>query len=406
MYDVRLASGAMLLFRSRRDLPLIAFHVLFPGGKRAETPDNAGITSLMLKSTLKGTRKFTAPEIAERIESLGSAIGQSLAPDYFGYSMKLLAGRIREGLEVLREVIAYPAFLQEEVEKEKQSIYGEIRRNRDSMSSHAVDLFNRACYGDQPYGLPSNGRAEAVEPLTSDDLRAWHARWVWGGNAIIGAVGDIDVEELTDLFADLVPAGVRGEPILHHQEMLPPGEQSVRVTRQQTAAMMGFFGAAIHNDDRHALDLLAEITSGLAGRFFQAVRGDNALAYAVSGFHRTRRDAGNFITYTATSPDREWEAREILLAECAKLAREPVDAQELTAAKSAIHGQQVVAMQTFGAQAAEMAVGRLYDLPPDAPERYLARIQAVTAEELQTVAARYLRPDRVWLGVVRGGEQE
>ncbi|HXG23866.1 MAG TPA: insulinase family protein, partial [Chthonomonadales bacterium] len=185
----------------------------------------------------------------------------------------------------------------------------------------------------------------------------------------------------------------------------PPGEQVVRCARQQTAFVLGFPGATITADDRHALDVLSEITSGLAGRFFQAVRGDNALAYAVTAFHRARRDAGNFITYTATSPDREAEAREILLAECEKLAREPVKPEELASAKEALRGAQIIGTQTFSAQAAEMATLRLYGLPTDAPQRYLARIHQVTDEELMEVASRYLRPERAWLGAVRGGER-
>jgi len=405
-YSHTLPSGATLLFRSRRDLPIVAFHVLFPGGRRAETPQTGGLTSLMLKSSLKGAGPFTAAEIAERIESLGSGIGLSLAPDYFGFSLKVLADRAGDALAVLKEVIARPTFPPEEVEKEKQSIYGEIRRQKDSMFARAYDLFSSACYGQQPYGLPSSGIAEAVAALTPDDLRQWHARWIRGGNAIIGVVGDIEPGTLIDLLADAVPPGA-AEPLSEQRQVFqPPGEQAASIVRQQTASVLGFPGAAMDNDDRHALDVLAEITSGLAGRFFQAVRGDNALAYAVTSFHRARRDAGNFVTYTATSPDRETMAREIILEECERLIREQVGAQELANAKEAIRGEHTIAMQTFSAQAAEIAVSRLYGLPPDAPQRYLARIDAVTPDELQAVAVRYLRPDRMWLGVVRGGEPQ
>lgn len=400
-----LPSGATLLFRPRTDLPIVAFHVLFPGGKRAETPQTAGLTSLMLKSSLKGTEAFTAAEISERIERLGSGIGLSLAPDYFGFSMKVLSEHVREGLAVLKEVILRPTFPAEEVEKEKQTIYGEIRRQRDSMFAHAFDLFSQACYGEQPYGLPPSGIAEAVAALTPDSLRDWRSRWVRGGEAVIAVVGDMEPEALVDLLSDAVPPGRPDAGAERGQTYRPPGERVARIARQQTAAVMGFPGAAMGHDDRHALDLLSEITSGLAGRFFRAVRGDNALAYAVTSFHRARRDAGNFVTYTATSPDRERMAREILLAECARLTREPVGAQELADAKEAVRGEHVIATQTFSAQAAEMAVMHLYGQPLDAPKRYLARIEAVTPDELREVSARYLRPDRMWLGVVRGGEQ-
>lgn len=400
-----LEGGTTLLFKARRDLPIVALQVLFPGGKRGETLANAGITSLMLKSSLKGTPSFSAQEIANQVESLGSSIGLILAPDYFGYSMKLLADRVPEGLAVLREVIGTPLFSDAEVEKEKQSIYGEIRRQQDAMSSRAVDLFNAACYGEQAYGLPASGIAEAIADITPGKLHDWHQAWVTSEQAIISVVGSIEEDRLVEIATSLVPVRAGGRVDFTPIRPLVPGERTVQISKQQTASIMGFPGASVMEDDRHALSVLAEITSGLAGRFFQAVRGDNALAYAVSSFHRARRDAGNFVTYTATSPDREEMAREIILSECERLHRDPVGAKELADAKEAIRGEQVIGLQTFGAQAGEMAVACLYGMPLDATDRFVARVQALTAEELQDTARRYLTRDRLWLGVVRGTGQ-
>ncbi len=399
---LRLSSGESVVFKRRADLPIVAIHVIFPGGRHAETPEIAGITNLMLKSLLKGTKSWSASEIAERIEGLGSGIGLSLSPDYFGFSMKILSSRLEEGMEVLREVISKPAFESDEIEKEKQSIYAEIRRQRDSMFSRAMELFNRASFGDQPYGLPGSGIAESIERLTDEALRGWHGRWVRSGNAIIAAVGDVEAGFLASLFEDAIPAGSLSVSEESPNKFLIPSESVDSVERHQTASVMGFRGADANNDDRHALDILAEITSGLAGRFFQAVRGENALAYTVTSFHRARKDAGFFGTYTATSPENELKAREILLSECERLAREPVDEKELADAKQALRGEQVVHTQTFSSQAGEMASHRIYGRPLDETERYLARIATVTRDELRSVAAKYLRPDAVWLGIVRG----
>src|SRR5207237_65959 len=120
----------------------------------------------------------------------------------------------------------------------------------------------------------------------------------------------------------------------------------------------------------------------------------------------SRRDAGNFITYTSTAPENELRAREILLSECARLGREPVTQQELETAKATLFGEQVIGTQTFGAQSSELAYYTLNGLPLDESERYLQRIQAVTAEEVMDVASRHLTPDRYWLGVVRGTQPE
>lgn len=397
-----LGRGGTLLFRRRSDLPLVALHVLFPGGRLGETARNAGITSLTLKSMLKGAGSLGAEEIANRIESLGSSIGVSVTPDYCGFSLKILASRLAEGLAILGEVIRSPQFPPGEVEKEKQALCAEIRRQQDSMSARAMDLFNGAMWGDTPYGLPGSGMADAVLQTSPDDLRAWHRRWITDRRAVVGVVGDVEESALSEMLDGLIPDNGEPAALPPALSITPPGERAVVVDKQQTAAVMGFPGVAATDDARHALDLLAEITSGLAGRFFQAVRGDNGLAYAVSSFHRARMFGGSFITYTATSPDREALARAILLKECARLRETLITPAEIESGKAAIRGERATGLQTFSAQAGEIAVSRLYGLPADAGERYVERVEALTAEELREAAARFLVEDHVWIGAVRG----
>ncbi len=397
-----LPGGATLLHRLRTDLPVTAVHVLFPGGRSGEKPETAGITNLLLKSIQKGTASHTAEELARKIERLGTSIGTTLGADYLGLSMKVLSHRAREGFAFLKEVITAPTFPSDEVEKEKESIYAEIRRQRDSMFSRALDLFHNVRFGDHPYGLSAIGQEEAVSELKDADIRAWHSRWFRSEGTVVAVVGSLSVNDAVGLFTGAIPDGNGGATESTTPIAESSGERAESVERQQTASVMGFDGASITHDDRHALDLLAEVTSGLAGRFFQAVRGDNALAYAVTSFHRPRQTVGYFGTYTATSPDKESLAREIILEECARLAKEPVSENELRDAKAAIHGEYAIHTQTFSAQAAELAVNHLYGLPLDEPDRYLARIDSVTASDLMEAAQRYLRPDRYWLGIVRG----
>jgi zinc protease len=402
---IHLPSGATLVFKARRDLPIVSVQALFHGGKALETPQTCGRTSLMLKASIKGTRHLTAEEIANRIEALGSGIGFSAGQDYFGYGFKVRRANLPDAFALFAEVLGYPAFPPAEVEREKQAIFGEIRRQQDSSMSLAYEQFAEAYYGSHPYGLPSIGIEEAVAAQTAGDVKHWHARLVTPANMVSSVVGDLDEEEAIALFSRLLPDH-RG----HETAAMPPpfggpaapGERSLTRRKKQTAAAMGFTGAKLSSDDRYALDVLDEITSSMGGRFFRAVRGENALAYSVSSVHRSRRDAGNFVTYTSTAPENEKRAREILLAECARLGREPATDQEIETAKATLYGEHVIGTQTFSAQASELAYFALNGLPLDEAQRYLARIQATTAEEVMEAAARHLTPDRYWLGVVRG----
>ena len=414
--EIDLPGGGKLLYKERRDLPIVAFNALFRGGKKRETRETAGLTNLMLKTSLKGTNgtsvvePLSAEEIANRVESLGTGIGLSVGMEYFGWGMKSSRDVFQEAFDIFAAVASAPAFSPDEMEKEKQSIYAEIRRQQDHNYSLANDLFASARFGDEhPYGLPASGLAETVERLYSLDLRNWYAAQVQPSNLIVSCVGAISAQEAVDLFGRLIEERWRGEekeavpPATRYQ---PPATRIIHRQKQQTAAMMGFEGADMFSPDRYALDVLNEITSGMGGRLFRAVRGENSLAYQVTSAHRSRVDVGTFITYTSTAPENEERARDLILNALRELQQEHVTEEELRMAKASLVGEHVINMQTFAAQAGELAVIGVYDLPLDESERYLQEIQKVTAEQTRDVAIRYLNTDRYWLGVVRGGRTE
>ncbi len=404
---VSLPWGGHLFYKIRRDLPLVSITALFQGGRRGETISNCGITNLMLKSTLKGTQRFTAEQIVNRIEGLGSSIGLVVTSDYFGFTMKVKRDVLAEAFEIFAEVVARPIFPPDEVEREKQAVLADIRRQQDSIGSLAMDLFSAAYYGeDHPYGLPAVGTVEAIQPVMRTDVMMWHQRHAIAQNLVVGLVGDVEEADAVALFTDLLErrTSSRAErlPVPLQGKLATPDRVLYR-QKQQTAAVLGFHGAGLYNEDRHIIDVLTEIVSGMGGRFFRAVRGDNALAYQVAAIHRVRQESGNFITYALTSPENEEVARDLILRECELLMNEPVTSRELESAKVSILGQYVIGTQTFGAQSAELASIGIYGLPMEEPQNYLDRVMAVTEDDLMDVAQRYLDPRNSWLGVVRGG---
>ena len=420
--ELALTGGGRLLYKARRDLPIVALNALFRGGKKREGRDIAGITNLLLKSSLKGTLAtsalppLSASEIANRVEGLGTGIGLSAGMEYFGYGIKAKTDALREAFDVFAAVLARPALPDDEVDREKQAIYADIRCQQDNNYSLANDLFAAACYGDEhPYGLPANGIAQAVAALTPERLQEWHDGQVRPENLVAAIVGDIGAQEAVDLFASVWEGEGKGKREKGKEgsdfSLFPlpsslPSERVLYRQKQQSAAMIGFEGADMFNPDRYALDTLNEITAGMGGRLFRAVRGENALAYQVTSAHRSRVDTGNFLAYTSTAPENEQRARDLILDALRELQHELVTPDELQMAKASIVGEHVINMQTFAAQAGELAVLGVYGLPLDESERYLQQIEAVTREQILTVAQAYLDTERYWLGVVRGGTTE
>ncbi len=410
---IEIEGGGTLVYKYRDDLPLVAVQAGFRGGKRSENSSVAGFTNLMLKTSIKGSAALSAQEIANQIEALGSGIGFAASPDSFGYGFKIQKDRLTEGFEIFREVVVRPIFPEEEIDREKHAIYADIRRQQDNSASLAFDLFNAACFGDHPYGLPGNGIQESVEALTQEDLISWHAHFVTAANLTIAILGDLSENEALrlseSLFDNSQPNKVNARvQRLISTEILPPvlmpsDSGTLKRDKKQTASAWGFLGAKYADKDRVALDVLNEITSAMGGRFFRAVRGDNSLAYSVTSVHRSREQAGVYVTYASTAPENEEEARVILKTECARLCSEPVSELELRTAKATLIGEEAIGSQTFSSQAAELAFNGVFNLPLDETRRYLEEVSKITVEQVRQVAQKYLTPEKAWLGVVRGG---
>jgi zinc protease len=222
-------------------------------------------------------------------------------------------------------------------------------------------------------------------------------------------VGDVDSDQ-----ASAILAGIFGNaPARPAVGVLPAldwvagrgGESPARVvTREkaQAAIAMAFPGISRRDPDRAAAQVWAAVASGLGGRLFEALRDRRSLAYTVVASAWLKARAGALVTYIATSPEREEEAREEMLRELERFTREPVTETELRQAVNYLAGQAEVSRQSGGAVAAEIleawvAGSGLEDLQDPA-----AAYRAVTAEDVLRVARRSLDPAQRVEGVVRG----
>ncbi len=400
-YDM---GGGHLVVKQRSRAPLVTMAIAAAGGTPRETLTNAGITSLVMRASVKGTAARSAERIALESEGLGGSIGAAAGADRLSWSLTVPTEHFRAGFRLLADVAFDPVFPAGEVDRERGVLLADLEQLRDDMYQYPLRLLMNAAFGDHPYGTPAEAVEAAVPGLTPKDLRRWHASelaepWVF-------VVGDVDPERVAEVAAELVRPPTGSAPAQAPRPVWPesPVSRSVSRDRAQTALALGFPGPDHTHGDRVTLEVLSSAISGLGNRLFEELRSRRSLAYTVSAYPIARRYGGAFVGYIATAPAQATEARQALIDELLRLRTEPLDEEELERARRYTLGSWQIRTQTNGAQLSELA--RALMLGDGVPEvrEYEDRVRAVTREHVLEAARRWFDPDRLVEGAVHGRE--
>ena len=401
----RFEAGPVVVHEERRHLPLVTIAVGFRGGRSGEQRDTCGVTRLMQSTLLKGSPQRDARRVALEVDGLGTSLDRIVDEDWFGFSMSLLSRHLERGFEIVADLVRHPAFALEEIEKEQTLLLAAQEAIRDQSMAHTFQLFRQAAFGSHPYSLPAHGLQASVKALRREELLRWHRLTVRPAGMVVSVVGDAGQSEVIDhvgrFIAEWQQEGYGGsEP----GQLLGWGAAEVVETRRrtQTAQMIGFPTPGLQSPDRHMLDVLQSVTSGLGGRFFEAVRGRRGLAYTVQTFNYHRLRGGAFVVYMATSPRDEAEARRVLFQEVARLRRDGPRLDEIDRARRHIVGGHAVVMQTNGARALRYLDAEVRGLGAGEVLDYPAHIAGVVHQDVADAAWRYLDPDRCAMGILRG----
>lgn len=397
-------AGADLLVRRKPGVPLVSLGVYYPR-VQFDPSAKAGLGSLAVRSAIRGAGPLDAKELAFAFEGLGGAVSPSIASDWFGFGAGVLAEHAASAAELLRLVLDTPRFDPDAVQRERDLIVEEVRQATDDMFGYPFELAFGAAFGDAGYGMPILGRAETLATFEGRDAAEWLAHTRSLARPVIVAVGDADEAALSDalsgVFGDL-PARGPSTPDGSVPMLADPSHRVVERDRAQTALAMVLPGPGRKDPERHAAAVWAAIASGLGGRLFEALRDRRSLAYTVLLSSWQRGRAGAMITYIATSPGREEEARATMLEELDRFVTEPVAEDELQRAIQYLDGQARVRRQSAGAVAAEIRDAWINGEGLQELDDPGARYRAVTAGQVQAAAMEALRSGKHAEGVVRG----
>lgn len=393
-----LPSGATVLVREERAVPLFAVRAVYPGGLRYENEQSNGLTSLLARTMTRGTRSHDAEDISHLVDGMAGGLAAMAGRSSVSLRGEFLSKHFDRAFDLFAEVLNYPTYPEGEVQRERALQLQSIASRDDRPSSVAFELVAKALYHVHPYRLPTLGDKDSVERLSAEQLRAFHAAYVSPQNLTLCIVGDVDSQEvLTKAEAAFGAASAAARPapqVPVEPERREATQTTKTLAKAQSHLVIAFPGARVSDPWRRPLEVLSTLLSGQSGRLFLQLRDKQSLCYSVSSMTVEGVDPGYFAVYMATSPEKVRVAVDGIRQELKRLTDERVADSEMQRAREHLLGVHDIGLQRNGARAATMALDHCYGLGAEAFLRYADEVMAVTADDVRNVAQRVLDFER------------
>lgn len=395
------AGGLRVISESMPAVRSIAVGAWIGVGSRFETPVQAGVSHFLEHMLFKGTPTLSPEEIAQTFDGLGGEVNAATGRDYTVLYARVLDELLDQALPVLTDMLQRPTFM--DLEQEREVVLEEIAMYEDDPQDQIHDLTSQAVFPDQPLGRPVIGTAAVVGSVTHDEVRGYHRQHYAAPNIVIAAAGNVDHDRLiatcerllADLPATHAPAVV---------EPARPGRPTLVVKEKATEQYhlcLGGPGLSRNDPRRHAQGVLDTVLGGsMSSRLFQEVREKRGLAYAVGSYAAGYADAGQVGVFLGTREDNLSTACDIIRTELRRLAHERIDERELRRAKDHLRGRLMLSMESSGTRMNRIGRAVLTGTELLSVDEVVERIGAVTAADVQELAAGYWQPEHMSVAAI------
>jgi predicted Zn-dependent peptidase len=394
--ETRLANGIRVITERMPEARSVTLGVWVSVGGRDEPDELAGASHFLEHLLFKGTSTRTARQIAEAVDAVGGEMNAFTSREHTAYYTRLPAHQVGLGVDILGDVLTDPAFRSHEFEAERQVILEEILMNLDMPEDHVHTLLAEAMFPGHPLGREVLGTRESVEQVERDQIADFFRGWYRPRNLVIVAAGNLSHEQLVDAFDGSLGRLDGGDRPVRQRPADGPAPRVVLADpTEQVHVAIGWRGVDHHDDDRYALMVANQVLGGgMSSRLFQEVREERGLAYSVYSWASTYDDSGSAGIYAGTAPARAGELLEVIDDEVAKLVASGVTEGELGVAKGFIEGSLVLGLEDSASRMARLGRSLMARDEIVTVDDQLARIRAVTADDVGAIAARVYGGER------------
>jgi zinc protease len=403
-----LSNGVTVYVLEDHRLPAVRFSLSVRAGELFEP--KTGVADMTASMLTEGTQSRSYRQLAEETEGMGASLNASSGAENATLSVSGLSENTDALIAMMADVLLRPTFPSERLDRLKFQATAALRQQRTNPASLIANVSTRVFYGGTPYARPTP-TAEQIAAVTPSDLSSFHAAYYRPNGAIMGVTGDVDMktlkQKLETAFREWKPSGTTSE--LPQAEFKPKERTRIFLIDRpgSTQTTLQFGNLSVRRNDPDYIPLVVAnriLGGGSAGRLFQNIREKKGYTYgAYSSLNAGLWPGVWGASANVRTPVTEPATREFF-NEFNRLQDEPVSANDLERAKRSIIGSFALTLESPQGILARTLELVQNGLPLNYWETYPAKIQAVTAEDVQRVARKYLGKDRIQ--VIAVGERK
>ncbi|MEX0796215.1 MAG: pitrilysin family protein [Acidimicrobiia bacterium] len=398
-YDfTKLPNGLRIITETMPSVRSVSIGCWVDTGTRDENLDHEHGASHFLEHLLfKGSETLSAREVSETFDAIGAESNAFTSKEATCYWTRLLDQDVATGFDIMSEIIQRPAFRANEIDSERQVVIEEINMNDDDPSDVAFENFSTAAFLGHPLEAPVLGTRDSIRGMTRDDIMGYWDRRYGTSSLVVAAVGNLEHDDIVAMVEERFGEWDGGSVDHSFEEMEPAAR--VELTRRDTEQahiLIGGKGLRRDDEQRFSYQVLNHIMgSGMSSRLFREVREERGLAYSIYAFRLAYADAGAWGVYVGTTPSQTDTALKVIRDELDKVMEEGVTEAELERAKGSMRGGLALSLEDSNSRMIRLGRDELAGMPHLSTDERLERLDAVTRDDVQSVAREMYSAERV-----------
>ncbi len=402
------ASGARVYFVRADAIPMLDVRIDFDAGGRFDPQGRKGLAAIVNAMLARGAGGLDEAAISEGFARIGAQRGGGAGDDRASVTLRTLAGapELDQALALLARVVSQPAFDEAVLAREKERTIQSIRESQTRPAAIAQRAFDALMYGSHPYGV--HATPETVAAIARDDLVAFHRGHYGARGAVVSMVGAVTSERAREIAERLtrdLPPGEAARALLAVAAPREAVERRIAHPASQSHILIG--QPAIARDDPDFFPLLVgnHILGGASfvSRLHDEVREKRGLAYSVYSHFSPQLQPGPFVIGLQTRKEQTDVALGVVRETLGRFLRDGPSADELAAAKANLVGGFALRIDSNRKILDNLANIGFHRLSLDYLDRWAARVEAVTLDDVRAAFARHVRPQAMATVVVGDG---